>query len=146
MGYFGGRFPGKLALNQIIASWKVHPTIQFHGSGWIIFQFASIEDQTKVLENGPYIIYGGPLLLKPMAKYFSFEKEAINTFPVWVQLRNVPLTLWNSMVFGKICSKLGRPLHMDKLTTCKERITYARCLIGVDMDKELVHSVMLHLP
>ena len=33
---------------------------------------------------------------------------------------------------------------MDKLTTCKERVTYARCLMEVDLDKELVHSVMLH--
>ena len=50
------------------------------------------------------------------------------------------------MVFGEICSKLGRPIHMNMLTTRKERITYARCLVEVDMSKELVHSVMLHLP
>ena len=88
-------------------------------SGWMVFRFDTMEDQAKVLENGPYIIYGSPLLLKPMPKYFNFGKEAISTFPVWVQIRNVPLTLWNSMIFGKICSKLGRPLHMDKLTTQK---------------------------
>ena len=105
-----------------------------------------MEDQAKVLENGPYIIYGSPLLLKPMPKYFNFGKEAISTFPVWVQMRNVPLTLWNSMIFDKICSKLGRPLHMDKLTTQKERCTFARCLVEVDMAKELVHSVVLEVP
>ena len=145
VGYFGGKFPGKHALNQIIASWKVHPTFQFHGSGWIVFRFDSTEDQNKVLENGPYMIYGSPLLLKPMTKYFSFGKEAINTFPVWVQLRNVPLTLWNPIIFGMICSRLGRPIHMDRLTTSKERITYARCLVEVDMAKDLVYSVMLNL-
>ncbi|GFZ18561.1 topoisomerase II-associated protein PAT1 [Actinidia rufa] len=146
VGYFGGRFPGKLALNQIVASWKVCPSIQFHGSGWIIFQFSSRDDQEKVLENGPYMIYGSPLLLKQMDKYFSFGKEVISTFPVWVQLRSVPLTLWNPMIFGKICSRLGRPIHMDKLTTQKERVTYARCLVKVDMAKDLVHSVQLHTP
>ncbi|GFZ14568.1 hypothetical protein Acr_24g0007580 [Actinidia rufa] len=81
VGYFGGRFPGKHALNQIVASWKVHPSIQFHGSGWIIFQFGSKEEQEQVLENGPYMIYGCPLLLKQMEKYFSFGKEGISTFP-----------------------------------------------------------------
>ncbi|GFS31042.1 hypothetical protein Acr_00g0015330 [Actinidia rufa] len=79
-----------------------------------------------------------------MPKYFSFGKEAISSFLVWVQLRDVPLTLWNPMVFGKICFKLGRPLHMDKLTTRKEKVTYARCLVEVDLDKELIHFVMLH--
>ena len=58
VGYFGGRFPGKLALNQIVASWKVHSSIQFHGSGWIIFQFASTDDKAKVLQNGQANPYG----------------------------------------------------------------------------------------
>ncbi|GFS43605.1 hypothetical protein Acr_00g0086040 [Actinidia rufa] len=83
VGYFGGD-PRKTSPNQIVASWKVHTSIQFHGSEWVIFQFGSIEDQAKVLENGPYIIYGNPLLLKPMSKYFSFGKEAINTFPSFI--------------------------------------------------------------
>ncbi|GFZ01062.1 hypothetical protein Acr_14g0006970 [Actinidia rufa] len=104
VGYFGGRFPGKFALNQLVASWK------------------------------------------QMDKYFRFGKEAISTFPVWVQLRGVPLTFWNPMIFGKICSKLGRPIHIDKLTTQKGRVTYARSLVEVDMAKDLVHSVQLHTP
>ena len=37
VGYFGGRFPGRPALNQLVASWKVFPSIQFHQSGWIVF-------------------------------------------------------------------------------------------------------------
>ncbi|GFY87685.1 hypothetical protein Acr_05g0013240 [Actinidia rufa] len=102
----------KRALNQIVASWKVHPTIIFHDSGWIVFQFSSIEDQDAVLDNGPYMIYGCPLLLKSMDKYFNF----------------------------------GKPIHMDKLTTQKERVTYARCLVEIDMAKKLVHSVDLLLP
>ncbi|GFZ10604.1 hypothetical protein Acr_22g0000020 [Actinidia rufa] len=116
VGYFGGRFP---ALGMT---------------------------RKKILENGPYMIYGSPLLLKQMDKYFRFGKEAISTFPVWVQLRGVPLTFWNPVIFGKICSKLGKPIHMDKLTTQKERTTYARCLVEIDMAKDLVHSVQLHMP
>ena len=92
------------------------------------------------------MIYGSPLLLKQMDKYFSFGKEAISTFSVWAQLRGVPLTFWNPIIFGKICSKLGKPIHMDKLTTQKERVTFARCLVEIDMAKELVHSFQLHMP
>ncbi|GFS37427.1 phytochrome and flowering time regulatory protein [Actinidia rufa] len=107
---------------------------------------SSIEDQDAVLDNGPYMIYGCPLLLKSMDKYFNFGKEEISTFPVWIQMRGVPFTLWNPMTFGKICSRLGKPIHMDKLTTQKERVTYARCLVEIDMAKKLVHSVDLLLP
>ena len=105
-----------------------------------------MEEKDKVLENDPYIIYGSPLLLKPMPKYFSFGKEEISSFPIWVQLRNVPFMLWNPMVFGKICSKIGRPIHMDRMTTQKERVTYARCLVEVDMAKDITHSVLLQIP
>ncbi|GFS36302.1 hypothetical protein Acr_00g0045220 [Actinidia rufa] len=76
----------------------------------------------------------------------EFYILVICTFPIWVQLRNLPLDLWNSIIIGKICSKLGRPLHMDKLTVQRERITYARCLVKVDMAKDLVHSMLLTLP
>ena len=146
VGYFGGRFPGKQALRQIMGSWKVQVTTQHHGSGWIIFQFSSIEDQIKVLENGPYIIYGRPLLLKTMPRFFRFENEAISTFPVWIQLRNFPTDLWYPNVFGKICSKLGKPIHSDKMTTHKERVTFARCLVEINMANEIKHSVLIHLP
>ncbi|GFS44796.1 hypothetical protein Acr_00g0092000 [Actinidia rufa] len=54
------------------------------------------------------------------------KKEAISTFPVWVHLRNDPLTMWNPMVFGKICSRIGRPIHMDRVVghikeNCKKK-------------------------
>ncbi|GFY92742.1 hypothetical protein Acr_08g0011380 [Actinidia rufa] len=120
--------------------------IQGSNFPWERYLIGSMEDQSKVLENGLYIIYGSPLLLKPMPKYFNFGKEAISSFPIWVQLRNIPLLMWKSMVFGKIYSKLGRPIHVDKLTAQRERVTYARCLVEVDMAKDLVHSVMLQSP
>ncbi|GFY99199.1 hypothetical protein Acr_13g0006000 [Actinidia rufa] len=35
----------------------------------------------------------------------------------------------------------SKPIYMDKLTTQKERITYARCLVEIDMAKEIKHTV-----
>ena len=146
VGYFGGKFPGKQALNQIVAQWKAQVSIKYHGSGWIVFQFQSTDEQTKVLENGPYMIYGRPLLLKSMPKYFAFGKATISALPVWVQLRDMPLYIWNPVIIGKICSKIGKPIHMDKLTVHKERITFARCLVEVDMAQDLVQTVLITLP
>ena len=50
------------------------------------------------------------------------------------------------MIFGKICSRLGRPIHMDNLTTHRGRVTFARCLVEIDMAEELIHSVTLQMP
>ncbi|GFS38931.1 hypothetical protein Acr_00g0060290 [Actinidia rufa] len=57
VGYFGGRFPGKIALNQIVKGWQVPVKIHHHNSGWNMFQFENTENQMKVLENSPYIVY-----------------------------------------------------------------------------------------
>ncbi|GFS37705.1 hypothetical protein Acr_00g0053570 [Actinidia rufa] len=96
VGYFGGRFPGKIALNQIVKGWQVPVKIHHHNSGWNMFQFENTENQMKVLENSPYIVY-------------------------------------------------GKPIHMDKLTTHKERVSYARCLVEIDMAENLPQAVMLKL-
>ncbi|GFY91496.1 hypothetical protein Acr_07g0016920 [Actinidia rufa] len=101
VGYFGGRFPGKMALNQIVTAWKVPVKVHHHSSGWIMFQF---------------------------------EK------------RYLPMEYWNPRIFGKICTRLGKPIHMDKMTTYKERVSFARCLVEIDMEKDLPQAVMLKLP
>ena len=35
---------------------------------------------------------------------------------------------------------------MDKLTTYKERVSFARCLVEIDMEKDLPQAVKLKLP
>ena len=146
MGYFGGRFPGKVALNQIVSAWKAPVKIHHHNSGWIMFQFETSKSQMKVLENSPYIVYGKPLLLKTMPQDFRFQNEGISFFPIWVQIRNLPMEYWNSRILGKICTRIGKPIHMDKLTTYKERVSFARYLVEINMANDLPQTLMLKLP
>ena len=77
MWYFGGRFPGKKALDLIVASWKVEVSIHHHLSGWMIFEFYEEDTKTKVIQGGN-IIFGRPILLKTMSKFFSIEEEELS--------------------------------------------------------------------
>ena len=72
IGYFRGRFPEKKALNMIVVAWKVEVSIHLYASGWIIFKFYKEETKSKVFQGGPYMIFGRPLLLKTMPKFFTF--------------------------------------------------------------------------
>lgn len=47
---------------------------------------------------------------------------------------------------GKIASKVGKPILTDKLTSTKERLSYARVLVEVDESKELVQTNHMKLP
>ncbi|KAL3846330.1 hypothetical protein ACJIZ3_003733 [Penstemon smallii] len=97
-------------------------------AGWLVFKFMSDDDRNKVLNEGPYFIFGRPLLLKIMPKCFEFGDEGVSDVPVWVNLPDLPLDCWNAKALSKIVSKIGKPIATDKLTHTKERLSYARVM------------------
>ncbi|KAL2474500.1 zinc ion binding [Abeliophyllum distichum] len=146
IGYFAGRFPGKKALLNLCSSWDVEYEYHTHASGWLVFKFHDEASREKVLKGGPYFVFGRPLLLKVMPKYFRFNDKEISLMPVWVVLPELPLTFWNPKGLGKIASKIGKLISMDNLTSLRGRISYARVLVEIDAAKDLVRTVNVGLP
>ncbi|XP_057972606.1 uncharacterized protein LOC131160742 [Malania oleifera] len=134
-----------MALNSFLRSWKVNVVFTQHDKGWIVLQFQREEDLNEVLQNGPYSIYGRTLILNKMPKFFQFGLEHRTVVPVWVQLKDLPFELWSPEAIDGICSAIGRPLRMDKLTTTKGRISYARSMVEIDIAKEIKHRVKILL-
>ncbi|KAL2481952.1 Uncharacterized protein Adt_21375 [Abeliophyllum distichum] len=145
VGYFAGRFPGKKALLKLCDSWNVKYEYHTHASGWLVFKFEDDTSRQKVLNGGPYFVFGRPLLLKVMPDCFEFDDEEICKMPVWVMLPGLPLNYWNPKALGMIASKIGKPLSMDNLTYTRGRLSYARILVEVDASEELVRSVTIRL-
>ena len=133
-------------MDLIVESWNVEVSIHHHASGRIIFEFYEEDTKIKVMQGGPYMIFGRPLLLKTMAKYFSFEDEDLSCFPVWIQLSNLPLSLWGNSSLAKICSRIGNPISVDKFTASCERVSYARALVEIDVAKDLEKYIEVELP
>ena len=92
------------------------------------------------------MIFGRPLLLKTMSKFFSFKEEDSSCFLVWIQLSNLPLSLWGKSSLAKICSRVENPICVDKFTASCERVSYARALVEVDVANEMVKSIEVELP
>ena len=92
MGYVSGKRPGFRALNSIISNvWKCEATLNIHDSGWLVYRFKSEADKLTILHGGPYLVYGRPLILRPMTKFFDFSNEEMSRVPVWVRFPNFPL-------------------------------------------------------
>ncbi|KAL0456549.1 UNVERIFIED_CONTAM: hypothetical protein Slati_0994100 [Sesamum latifolium] len=144
VGYIAGKFSGLKAIGALSKSWGA--TFQQHASGWLVFKFATEEDMQRVVADGPYFVFGRPLMLKTMPAYFGFQEDDISLTPVWATLPSLPLECWNPNALSKIGSRLGNPLAMDSLTMNMERISYARILVEVDASKELVDQVEFILP
>lgn len=146
LGYVAGGFPGVEAIKKLASTWHVPHKFHVHKSGWLIFRFDDFALKEKVLQGGPYLIFGRPIILKDMPPLFEFGACTHSIVPAWVTLPGLPIDLWNAKVLGKICSIIGEPICTDEMTNKKERLSYARVLVNVDLDKELVTEVKINLP
>ena len=147
IGYLAGKYLGFSALKSVITNtWKRDATLTVHESGWLVYEFKNEEDKLEVLNGGPYLIYGRPLILKPMPEFFDFSKKDMSSVPVWVKFPNLPLKCWSIRGLSKISSLIGKPIQCDRLTATKSRISYARVLIEVDLREDLPSSVEIGLP
>ena len=81
--YVVRRSPGYKALQNIIVnSWKYEASLIMHESGWLIYKFAIDADKLSILAGGPYLVYGRPLILRPMPAFFEFSSSDMHTVPV----------------------------------------------------------------
>ena len=74
IGYVARKFLGYAALLHFIRkNWKHKSNFTMHNSGWLIFAFHSKLEMLDIPSGGPYFIFGRPLILKVMPKFFYFQ-------------------------------------------------------------------------
>ncbi|CAH9092608.1 unnamed protein product [Cuscuta europaea] len=135
VGFFTGRFPGLKATYSLAKKWGVHCEIKPHDKGWVVFKFKSEADRTKVMLEGPYILFGKLLVLKVLSDDFSFEDEEFLKVPIWIKFPKLPVRLWNEDTISEVASMVGVPLTTDRITLEKANHNFARVLIEVDVTK-----------
>ncbi|CAH9093033.1 unnamed protein product [Cuscuta europaea] len=146
VGHFTGNFPGLKAVHDLKAKWGVKCLVRSHKKGWLIFKFQNEEDRSKVLQGGPYTVFGKLLMLKVLSENFSFEDEEFLKVPIWVKFHDLPLQLWNDEAMSEVASMVGIPITTDKITQERINNDYARVLIEVDVSKPPPLSFHIRLP
>nr|TKR85199.1 hypothetical protein D5086_0000250520 [Populus alba] len=139
----GGTPTTKAIVGTSLASAPASLTI--HDSGWLIYRFSHEKDKLSVLSGGPYLIYGKPLILHPMTRFFDFSNEEMSRVPVWVRFPNLPLYCWSPSCLSKIASVLGKPIQSDHMTSTLSRLSYARVLVEIDLREDLQQFVEISL-
>lgn len=112
----------------------------------MIYHFKSEEDKLAVLRGGPYLVYGRPLVLRQMTRFFDFSSAEMSRVPVWVKFPSLPLCCWSPVCLSQIASVIGKPIQCDQLTSNLGRMSYARVLVEIDLLEELRHNVKISLP
>ncbi|GKD44945.1 zinc knuckle CX2CX4HX4C containing protein, partial [Tanacetum coccineum] len=152
-GYFiGHRLAFPLVENYVKNTWDKFGLrrIQLHEE-FFLFQFDTKEGMESVMENGPWLIRRMPLMLNVWTPNTDLKKEEIKLAPLWVKLHYVPIVAYSEVGLSLISTQLGRTIMMDSYTSnmcvCSwGRSTYARILIEISAEKELLESMVIAIP
>ncbi|GJV71899.1 RNA-directed DNA polymerase, eukaryota, reverse transcriptase zinc-binding domain protein [Tanacetum coccineum] len=110
-----------------------------------------IVENYKVIESGPSLIRRMPLILNVWTPNSILRKEEIKKSPVWVKLHHVPIVSYSEVGLSLITTQIGCPILLDSYTSnmCVRswgRNEYARTLIEISADRELMESIVIAIP
>ncbi|GJY75667.1 putative reverse transcriptase domain, reverse transcriptase zinc-binding domain protein [Tanacetum coccineum] len=111
----------------------------------------SIEGMESVMEHRPWLIRRMPLMLNIWTPNTVLKKEEVKHAPLWVKLHHIPIVAYSEVGLSLISTQLGKPIMMDSYTSnmCLSswgRSTYARILIEVSAENELMESLVIAIP
>ncbi|XP_009769130.1 uncharacterized protein LOC107815188 [Nicotiana tabacum] len=147
--YVVGGSPTVDTMESYIASvWNfvAKPKVYFYNDGYFMVRFNSIEDMDEVLYSGPHMLNNKPIIVKIWSADFDFNKEVLQTIPVWVKYTNLPLNCWENRSLSRISSGLGIHLYADACSTQVDRISYVGVLVEMDVTKELPRFIKVTDP
>ncbi|XP_074266898.1 uncharacterized protein LOC141590190 [Silene latifolia] len=144
----GGRPTLKTVQEFVTKSWAniASPTVKYFKQRWFTFRFDSDVALNNVLKQGPWNVGHNILILKQWSPSFSLEMDRVAKVPVWILFPGLDPFLWTDKVMSKMANKIGKPLFADPATTSKEKLSFARVLVEVDVSQELPSHVVINTP
>ncbi|GJR86273.1 zinc knuckle CX2CX4HX4C containing protein [Tanacetum coccineum] len=117
----------------------------------VVKKFESQSGLEAILEGGPWLIRKALIILKKWSTDTKLLKEELTRIPIWVKLHDVPLQVFEEDGISLIASFIGKPVMLDSYTSsmCNDswgRSSFARCLIEVNSEADLVEAVTIGIP
>ncbi|GKA90350.1 zinc knuckle CX2CX4HX4C containing protein, partial [Tanacetum coccineum] len=125
--------------------------IMMNTKGFFFFKFNTYAGLEAVLEGGPWTIRKSPIILKKWSMDTSLLKEELTRIPIWVKLHDVHIQVFEEDGISLIATFIGKPAMLDSYTSsmCNDswgRSSFARCLIKVNSEANLVDVVIIGIP
>ncbi|GKC51430.1 zinc knuckle CX2CX4HX4C containing protein, partial [Tanacetum coccineum] len=104
-----------------------------------------------VLEGGPWLIRISSIIPKKWSMDTRLLKEELARIPIWVKLHDVRIQVFEEDGISLIATFIGKYVMLDSYisTMCNEswgRSSFARCLIEVNSEADLVDIVTIGIP
>ncbi|KAL2237638.1 UNVERIFIED_CONTAM: hypothetical protein Sindi_0955500 [Sesamum indicum] len=134
VGYFLGKRPYFYHLKEFAMSvWPNLKEVTSTNNGFFFLQFKSVAAMEDVIEGGPWLFQGQPIVLQKWEPGMVLRKLQHTQVPVWIKLRHLPVELWTDEGLSTVASGVGKPLHPDAITRACTRLDFARVCVMLDV-------------
>ncbi|KAL0439843.1 UNVERIFIED_CONTAM: hypothetical protein Slati_2467300 [Sesamum latifolium] len=87
-------------------------------NGFFFIQFANCAAMEEVIDGGPWLFQGQPIVLQKWTPGLALRKHGHTQVSIWVKLRHLPVELWTteglSMMYPDAITKAGTRLHFAR--------------------------------
>ncbi|KAL0290980.1 UNVERIFIED_CONTAM: hypothetical protein Sradi_7037700 [Sesamum radiatum] len=130
VGYFLGKKPYFHHLKEFVRSiWPAVCEVKATSNGFFFFQFENVAAMEEVIEGGPWLYLGQPIVLQKWEPGMVLRKLKHTEVPIWIKLRHLPVELWTTEGLSTVASGIGRPLYPDAITRACTRLDFARVCV-----------------
>ncbi|KAL0373436.1 UNVERIFIED_CONTAM: hypothetical protein Sradi_3259300 [Sesamum radiatum] len=147
VGYFLGRKSYFHHLNEYVRSvWSGIKMVTATTNGFYFFQFKTEAAMEEVIDGGPWLFQGQPIVLQRWEPGMILRKHKHTQVSVWIKLRHLPVEFWNSEGISTVASGVGRPLYPDAITRACTRLDFARACVMLHISSKLPKHHILMMP
>ncbi|KAL2251984.1 UNVERIFIED_CONTAM: hypothetical protein Sindi_2320700 [Sesamum indicum] len=115
-------------------------------NGFFFLQFKSVAAMEDVIEGGPWLFQGQPIVLQKWEPGMVLRKLQHTQVPVWIKLRHLPVELWTDKGLSTVASGVGKPLYPDAITRACTRLDFARVCVMLDVTSNLPKHIIIMTP
>ncbi|KAL0307418.1 UNVERIFIED_CONTAM: hypothetical protein Sangu_3031200 [Sesamum angustifolium] len=146
VGYFLGKKPYFHHLNEFVRSiWPGVRDVKATSNGFFFFQFETIAALEDVIEGGPWLYLGQPIVLQSGNRY-GIKKAETHRSPSLDQTSTLAGGTLDDKGLSTVASGIGRPLYPDAITRACTRLDFARVCVMLNVNSKLPKHVVIMMP
>ncbi|KAL2226606.1 UNVERIFIED_CONTAM: hypothetical protein Sindi_2019300, partial [Sesamum indicum] len=147
VGYFLGKRPYYHHLKEFAHSvWPALREVTATVNGFFFFRFKTVIDMEEVIEGGPWLFQGQPIVVQKWEPGMAMRKLKHTQVLVWIKLRHLPMEFWTTEGLSTVASEVGKPLYPDAITRACTRLNFARVCVMIDVTQTIAKHIIIMTP
>lgn len=113
------------------------------GNDFFMVKFDNEKDRSKVMEEGPWMIFDHYLTVQSWSPDFVSPIAQIEKTMVWIRFPGLNLFFYDESIPLPLAAAVGKPIKVDSNTLDVRRGSFARVCVEIDLTKPVVGKVWL---